>query len=54
MVQEQAGSGAMVWELLRSRAVGQRHVQHDTWEEVNLLSKFQLPSYYGLGVTGDM
>ena len=36
-------------------------VTRDTWrvtgarsEEVNLLSKFQLPSYYGLGVTGDM
>ena len=24
------------------------------WEEANLLSKFQLPSSYGLGVIGDM
>ena len=26
----------------------------DSWEEVNLLSKCQLPSSYGLGVRGDM
>ena len=26
----------------------------DRWEEVNLLSKFQLPSSYGSGVRGDM
>ena len=26
----------------------------DRWEEVNHLTKFQLPSSYGLGVTGDM
>ena len=37
------------------------HVTHDTWhvtcerwEQVNLLSKFQLPSSYGLGGKGDM
>ena len=26
------------------------HVTCDKWEEVNLLSKFQLPSSYGLGI----
>ena len=26
------------------------HVTHDKWGEVNLLSKFELPSSYGLGV----
>ena len=30
------------------------HRSGDRWEEVNLLSKFQLPSSYSLGVTGDM
>ena len=30
------------------------HVKGDRWKKVNLLSKFQLPSSYGLGVTGDM
>ena len=27
-----------------------RHVTHDRWGKVNLLSKLQLPSSYGLGV----
>ena len=26
------------------------HMTRDRWGKVNLLSKFQLPSYYGLGV----
>ena len=30
------------------------HMTHDRWEEVNLLSKVQLPSSYGLAVRGDM
>ena len=30
------------------------HMTHDRWEEVNLLSKFQLPTSYGLRVRGDM
>ena len=30
------------------------HITHDRWKEVNLLSKFQLPSFYALGVTGDI
>ena len=30
------------------------HVTGDIWEEGNLLSKFQLPSFYGLGARGDM
>ena len=30
------------------------HMTYDRWEEVNLLSKCQLPSSYGLGVRDDM
>ena len=30
------------------------HMTHDRWEEVNLLSKALLPSYYSLGVRVDM
>ena len=27
------------------------HMTSDTWWEVNILSEFQLPSFYGLGKT---
>ena len=30
------------------------HMTGERWEEVNLLSKFQLPSFQGLGVRGYM